>query len=505
MAYTRLERVNFTDGTYWTFNNSWEDSAFGQNRWQYGRVSVPVYGTVVNLISSKPNTDTHISKYLDNGSHIEYDIKVYLGILPGTYRYRIENFKIYNSDGQYVSLGGNPLDIKEDEAMSFAIAINEETNQGSVIEWGYNYTTTDPMWVNYSAWHSDYYNAFQYIASPPRESDYYEDNNGISGENGGYGSWNKDDYVNPVPDLPELDAVATGFLTEYIPSISQLNSLAGYMWSTNFLDELLKLFASPMDTILALNIIPTSLTGTGTKDVKVGNVSTGISMNYTNHQFYEFNLGSVIVREFFGSYLDYAPYTKIEIYLPFIGVRRIEPDVVMNKTLGIVYHIDSLSGACVAYITVNGSVYYTFTGDCATPIPITNESFSRTIQSMTAMVTSVAASVASSGASIPVAATMGSVISTVESSKPDIEKSGNIGGSVSLLCERTPYLIFTRPSLCTPADQPHYTGYPAFITMQLSSCSGFTRVSEIHLENISGATTAELSEIEALLKGGVIF
>ena len=40
--------------------------------------------------------------------------------------------------------------------------------------------------------------------------------------------------------------------------------------------------------------------------------------------------------------------------------------------------------------------------------------------------------------------------------------------------------------------------------MNLGDCNGYTEVEEIHLENIS-ATENEISEIENLLKTGVIF
>lgn len=46
--------------------------------------------------------------------------------------------------------------------------------------------------------------------------------------------------------------------------------------------------------------------------------------------------------------------------------------------------------------------------------------------------------------------------------------------------------------------------YQLHKTVKLSSCTGYTRVKEIHLENISSATDDELNEIESLLKDGVI-
>ena len=62
-------------------------------------------------------------------------------------------------------------------------------------------------------------------------------------------------------------------------------------------------------------------------------------------------------------------------------------------------------------------------------------------------------------------------------------------------------MIHTRQAL--PAKQNEFMGYPAFITSTLAELTGYTEVDSIHLENVD-ATDAELSEIETLLKGGVI-
>ena len=48
-----------------------------------------------------------------------------------------------------------------------------------------------------------------------------------------------------------------------------------------------------------------------------------------------------------------------------------------------------------------------------------------------------------------------------------------------------------------------YIGYPANYTTKLSNCSGFVKVLECHIENVN-ATNTELTEIESLLKEGVI-
>ena len=88
--------------------------------------------------------------------------------------------------------------------------------------------------------------------------------------------------------------------------------------------------------------------------------------------------------------------------------------------------------------------------------------------------------------------------------KPTVEKSGAMGGTGGMLGVQTPYMILTRPRQALPRDQNKFIGYPSFITVRLGDLSGYTEIDSIHLENVP-ATESELSEIESLLKSGVIF
>ena len=119
------------------------------------------------------------------------------------------------------------------------------------------------------------------------------------------------------------------------------------------------------------------------------------------------------------------------------------------------------------------------------------------------MAGAIGSMVATGGASAPMS--IGQIASTsVNTMKPSVEKSGSMGGTGGMLGVQTPYLILTRPRQALPSDQNTFTGYPAFITERLEDLTGYTEIDTIHLENVP-ATESELSEIESLLKGGVIF
>ena len=326
---------------------------------------------------------------------------------------------------------------------------------------------------------------------------------GTSDVGGGTGNFDGTSVDVDFASLPSLSAVDTGFITLYNPSLTQLKGLASYMWSSLF-DEATfkKLFADPMQAILGLSIVPGPVPSSGSQHVKIGNIDSGVNMSIASSQYIDIDCGSLNIEEFWGAYLDYEPYTKAEIYLPFIGVHQIAVDDIMNKTVAIKYHIDLLSGGCACEIKCGGSVLYTFVGSCAISVPITGNDWTNLINGVLTIAGSIGSMVATGGASAPAAA--GEIASAVVNSlKPSIEKSGSVSGSGGLLAGKVPVLILTRPRQALPERQYMYTGYPAFITRNLGSVTGYTEVHSIRLSGIDG-TDSEIDEIEELLKGGVI-
>ena len=257
-------------------------------------------------------------------------------------------------------------------------------------------------------------------------------------------------------------------------------------------------------------------------------------MNHLSSQWVLFDCGTITLDETWGAYLDYDPYTKLEIYLPFCGAHPLKVDDFMPGTISLKYYIDLLSGTCVAVVKsiksnkhgdVLDSVVYQFMGNCAAQIPVTAQQFADAVRAAINIAASIGSMVATGVGGAAAAAgaknalggisttahtvsqevsTGASVVENVMNIKPAIERSGAIGSAGSLLSVRTPYLILTRPRMARPESQNVYTGYPSFITETLGDLKGWTIVQAIHLDNIP-CTADEINEIDELLKGGVIF
>ena len=334
---------------------------------------------------------------------------------------------------------------------------------------------------------------------------------GVSGMGGGDGKYDlSSDGETAVPDLPDIDAADLGFVTMYCPTKSQLKDLAAFMWSNAFdLNTYKKLFTDPMDSIIGLAIVPVSPSVGGSKNVMFGQIDSGVNMNSLTSQYVKVDCGSVDIDKYVGSFLDYD-YTKISIYLPYIGFRPLDTDDVMGRTISVEYNVDCLSGACAAFISVSGrGVLYSYNGSCISNVPLTASNFSGAIQNAVSAIISGAGAVAgaATGAApltaMGVAGLLNSAANTALNSKPDIQRSGNLGGSAGILSVQHPFVVIQRPDVSVPSNMAGYIGQCSNITMSLSNCHGFTMVEYIHLHDID-ATSQELTEIETILKGGAI-
>ncbi len=349
---------------------------------------------------------------------------------------------------------------------------------------------------------------FYGTAEPYVEDDDPYAGGGNSGTGGGTGTFSGTGDSIEFPSVPTLSAVTAGFITLFNPTIAEMQNLASYMWSDVFDIGLYKtLFADPMDCILGCSIVPVAVPNGGSKTVNVGNVSTGISMTVAATQYVEVDCGTLNVEEYWGSYLDYDPYTKAEIYLPYCGTHALQVDDIMGKSVHVKYHVDILSGACCAYVKCGGSVMYSFVGQCSSSIPISANDWTNVVNGAISIAASVGALAATGGTAAPAIAgasfaTAGTIFGG--GIKQNVEKSGSMGGTGGMLGVQTPYLILTRPRQALPKKQNTYTGYPSFITTKLEDLKGYTEIETIRITGVP-ATDAELSELESILKSGVIF
>lgn len=309
----------------------------------------------------------------------------------------------------------------------------------------------------------------------------------------------------PVVVLPTGSASA--LFAIYNPTQEQLNSFGSWLWSSDFVDQIKKVFYSPMDAIIGLHKIFATPTTGAEQNIKVGYLDSGVPSKIVTEQYVTIDCGSVLLQEYFGNVFDYTD-TTINLYLPFIGIRQISTADAVRGLINVVYHVDVITGACLAEVRIDrdnaGGTIYQFSGSCAVQYPLSSGSYMGIVSGILSTATSVGLGLAFGGIG-------GGIISGMNAgarmlgggSSANISKAGNFSGNAGAMGIKKPYIIISRPQTALATDFNKYIGKPANHTTTIGACTGFFKCREIHLEFI-GATDDEMSELNTLLTTGVI-
>ena len=326
----------------------------------------------------------------------------------------------------------------------------------------------------------------------------------------------------PTPSTPSDVVISSGLFTAYNPDASQLSSFASALWNmqvSDINDVLRFLFGGDaFNAVIGLHLLPVAPSTGGSLSIKLGNWDTGVSAPKISSQYKQVSFGSLLLPEYWGNCIDYAPYTKIQLALPYIGIVDVDTDDVLGSTNTLTYNIDVLSGAiCATLHCVKfnlSSVIYQWSGACAVSLPFTGASYNSVLSAIAGIAAAgmgfAAMAAGPIGAALPAAALAagggafgaGSAASIMGTMKGKVQKSGSFGANSGALGIMTPYFILTRPVQSVPETWQADKGYPANISAQLGSLTGYTEVSEINLE--CSGTEAEKKEIIDLLKKGVL-
>ena len=236
-----------------------------------------------------------------------------------------------------------------------------------------------------------------------------------------------------------------------------------------------------------------------------------------------------------------------------------------GSTISLKYHVDLFSGVCVAMLKCGDTLLYQWSGSMAMNVPLSGQDYVRAIQNGISVATTIALAASTgagpaaadmaaektaeaaksaggsdsseggsgSGIGSTIAAGAKSVLRTagsltratgetvltssgnaITNFKPTVQRSGSSAGASGFLANQTPYIIMEKPKQAINIDEySSQIGWPSGCAYAISSCSGFTKVAYVHLTNMKvniassdyiNATDQELTEIESLLKGGVI-
>lgn len=327
---------------------------------------------------------------------------------------------------------------------------------------------------------------------------------------------------------------------------SELFRIVNDMQGTSATEYAMKTFLTnnPIDCIISLKkfpINPLPVMGNPTY-IKLGMQNTTVEgqllLTPTWIYYFDFKTSNdtSLVAIHGGSFLDYEPYTKCTIIVPFCGSVEVPCCYLYdNGGLRVALAVDFVTGACTAYILVGGKCIETVQGNCAIDLPVSgiqsatlDSNINNTINNYNSTAISSALTVIGGGVSFVMGAASGNIPMVVagmgaiiggSAKGAQAEKRTNyelqhmqtpfksISAASGALAQTGDYrckMLITRPKLSPNYDAEIYgetIGFACLINGQVSNFSGFT-IGDIKTDNIN-CTIEEKRIIENLFATGV--
>ena len=347
---------------------------------------------------------------------------------------------------------------------------------------------------------------------------------------GGEGNGDNDSDKVDEPKNPDLSPISAGN-NLYAMTQTELEQTFNFLWDghnkdilgitiseANIIDSLCNCFYFPFD-ILSHDTAHCS----DGKVVAAGYASEINSKIINSGYNKRFNFGDLEISEYYGSYLDYAPFTTISIYLPYIGIKPLDVSKVMGQTINVTYGVDFSQGIVTAYISYyydgNKQVFAEFSGQMGIPLKVTGKNTTAAENAvkdaafavggfaLSAIAVGVTA-VATGGVSLLAAGGLagtglnaaGKVFNAV-TVQPDGVSVGNAGAENWLISPQRCYIFIQRPRTATPEKFADTNGWATRYTGTISEFTGYLECSTVI--NTVSATAEEKNQITNLLKQGV--
>lgn len=304
-----------------------------------------------------------------------------------------------------------------------------------------------------------------------------------------------DTGTGDTPTIVTPTGSASSLWAVYNPSQSEVNAFGAWLWTSDLVEQIKKLFVDPMQAIIGIHkVFVTPDTGSRA-NIKCGYIESTVSAKTVTSQYKTVDCGTISLPEYFGNVYDYEPFTTVKCFLPFIGIVPLNVSNIMRSKINIKYHVDVITGACLAEIKVTRdgckTVLYTYSGSAIVSYPISSGSYAGVISSVVQTAMGIAL-----GSPVTVA-------SGILSAHADTSVNGSFSGCAGAMGCKTPYLIISRPQTRFADNANNFIGIGANYTTTIEYCKGFFKVKEVHL-HIEGAYDSEINEIITLLKQGVL-
>lgn len=338
-------------------------------------------------------------------------------------------------------------------------------------------------------------------------------------------SWQMEDDAMPAP----VENDYSGMITAYYLPPDKMREVGGALFSSDVWQTFSNKFSgisNPMDFIIRAIEIPLAVSGGGSAtDFKIGGASIGptgqpaVQVSKLSQRFFTKTAGSIYLKEVWGTAKDYSG-TSVSIFLPYVGVKELDPDIVIGTKLYLTVTCDMWTGDIVYLLHTDNadvggkyyrqaSVVYRWSGNCATEIPLGKVDATNSISGLGKSIAGGALMGAGAGAGfLGLGAGVGALVGgiggllthTMQKYAGDypntVQTSGGVGGATGLMDYQYAYLIIKRSVPQYPEEWKHQIGAPRYQTYAVTDLHGFTVFDTINLVNMQGFSDQEIKALQ---------
>ena len=280
---------------------------------------------------------------------------------------------------------------------------------------------------------------------------------------------NEDDTPDDSTDISVSGEVCKTFKIDQI----ELKKLSQFLWTSGFFDNILLVNNSPIENIISLKALIGTVATTGTSQaLALGNVTTTANAIPCNESIV-INVGSITLPRKYNNFLDFEPYTKVQIYLPFYGCAMLDSSLVIGRTITIKYIIDVITATAKIKIIHDNKTLYEFKTTCGSDLPITASNRA-----------SVEMGYLSSGVGMGISIASGNVLGGLASglsmaqSQYHSSTSGNVSGVLNFHDSRMVTVLVDRPVYTELKNFNKTHGRVCNLSKTLRDLRGFTKCAE---------------------------
>lgn len=333
----------------------------------------------------------------------------------------------------------------------------------------------------------------------------------------GDGDNDSDDIDYPDPTI--IPAAGRKF---FALNMNDVGKLTDFLFSETFLNNVKRLWTEPGDYVVDLSYYPIDFLNTGLDfsaehTVSIGGVTASeISAPELLGGKPFIYMGSFTPTNYYNSYLDYAPYTHLEIFLPYIGLRPLDINQVMGHTICVGYYIDYATQQVLAAIGLDGDSakplgqpIAQYTGSIAVHVPLSGQSAQQLLIGGARQVAGAAGAVAGAIGGIAtknvgsIASGAAGLVNSLIPEQVQRREYGSLTAMTGIYSPQQCFLIFDRPIAAEPSGFKEKNGYCASYGGKVSDFNGYLQVSQADITADSTMTQDECDSILNLLQGGI--